>query len=505
MRILIFHGYLLRGTGSNVYNASLAQALSRLGHEVHLVCQDRRANELAWVREPPGPGTIAVHVPDIGRLLPVYVADRYEGFEVKTFPELSDAELERYIAANVAAVRALVAEVGEPDAALANHLVMGPVILARAGLRFALKVHGSDLSYTVRPHPERFVPLAREGTDAANGVLVGSRHTAEDLWATVGDPALPGRTRLGPPGVDVREFRRRSPAEASAALLRLADDLERGAAGGSASPPAEADAFARHGAEAAAALRSWSEGDPRVIFVGKLIVNKGVDLLAAAWPLVVREHPGARLLFAGFGGYRAGLEALLAALGRGDLEEARALARRGRELEGGAPGGQPILEAFLARPPEGYAEAARAAAGSVAIAGRLEHHEVAEVMPAAAALVMPSTFPEAFGMVAAEAAACGVPPVSADHSGMREVSTRLGEALPEGLAPLLSFTAGPGAVEAIAARLAGWLGLEPAEREAAAAALAGRVRELWSWEGVAAGVIAASRGELDGLPEVPEG
>ena len=241
-----------------------------------------------------------------------------------------------------------------------------------------------------------------------------------------------------------------------------------------------------------------------MLFVGKLIVNKGVDLLAAAWPLVVREHPGARLLLAGFGGYRAGLEALLAALGRGDLEEARALARRGRELEGGAPGGQPILEAFLARPPEGYAEAARAAAGSVAIAGRLEHHEVAEVMPAASALVMPSTFPEAFGMVAAEAAACGVPPVSADHSGMREVSTRLGEALPGDLAPLLSFTAGPGAVEAIAARLAGWLGLEPAEREAAAAALAGRVRELWSWEGVAAGVIAASRGELDGLPEVPE-
>ena len=49
MRVLIFHGYLLRGTGSNVYNANLAQALARLGHEVHLICQDRRA-ELDWVR-----------------------------------------------------------------------------------------------------------------------------------------------------------------------------------------------------------------------------------------------------------------------------------------------------------------------------------------------------------------------------------------------------------------------------------------------------------------------
>jgi hypothetical protein len=32
VRLLIFHGYLLQGTGSNVYNANLAAALARLGH-----------------------------------------------------------------------------------------------------------------------------------------------------------------------------------------------------------------------------------------------------------------------------------------------------------------------------------------------------------------------------------------------------------------------------------------------------------------------------------------
>ena len=37
MRILIFHGYLLRGTGSNIYNASLVRALARMGHEVDLL------------------------------------------------------------------------------------------------------------------------------------------------------------------------------------------------------------------------------------------------------------------------------------------------------------------------------------------------------------------------------------------------------------------------------------------------------------------------------------
>jgi glycosyltransferase involved in cell wall biosynthesis len=136
------------------------------------------------------------------------------------------------------------------------------------------------------------------------------------------------------------------------------------------------------------------------------------------------------------------------------------------------------------------------------IGGRLEHDEVADVMPAAQAFAMPSTWPEAFGMVPAESAACGVPPVSADHSGMREVAQLLAEAVEPDLARLLSFPVGPGAVGELADRLRGWLALEPGRRRAAGRALAERVDQLWSWEGVARGVIAASRGELEELPPV---
>ncbi len=65
-------------------------------------------------------------------------------------------------------------------------------------------------------------------------------------------------------------------------------------------------------------------------------------------------------------------------------------------------------------------------------------------MPAADTFAMPSTLPEAFGMVPAESAACGVPPVSADHSGMREVAELLAEAVEPELARLLSFPVEPG-------------------------------------------------------------
>jgi glycosyltransferase involved in cell wall biosynthesis len=446
MRLLLFHGYMLRGTGSNIYNANLARALAGLGHEVHLLCQDRQV-QIEGVQ---------IHNPDIHGLLPVYVKDPYEGFEVKAFPELSDEELDRYIEANVSAVRDVAAQAGGIDLALANHLVMGPAILARADVApFAAKIHGSALEYTVKPHP-RFMPYAREGMEAARGVLVGSRHTAESLWAALPDVSgLREKTRLGPPGVDTDRF--------------------------TAGPPAP-DAS-------------------RIVFVGKLIVSKGVDLLLAAWPLVHAEHPGARLEIAGFGEYEAALRGLAGALEAGGLARAREIAAEGWGAEGGEERPLPILSAFLAHPPEGYLEAARASAGSVSFIGRLEHDEVAELLPGAEALVMPSTFPEAFGMVAAEAAACGVLPVSAGHSGMLEVSRKLQAALPAEIGPLTSFPVEEGAVEAIAERLNGWLGASEIEREEARAALVATARRLWSWEGVARGAIAAASGDLDRLPD----
>ncbi|HEX4652840.1 MAG TPA: hypothetical protein VH227_01195 [Candidatus Udaeobacter sp.] len=41
MRILLWHGYLLGGTGSNVYSRALAREWSRGGHEVIVVSQEQ--------------------------------------------------------------------------------------------------------------------------------------------------------------------------------------------------------------------------------------------------------------------------------------------------------------------------------------------------------------------------------------------------------------------------------------------------------------------------------
>ena len=478
----------------------------RLGHEVHLLCQDRDARALPWVdavgtwdggelkvetlREPV---RCTVYTPPIGRVLPVYVADRYEGFDAKPFQDLTDAELADYLAANVAAVRD-VAERAHPEAALANHLVMGPVILARAGLRYAVKIHGSALEYTVKPHPERFMPLAREGLDGAAGVLVGSHHTGESLWAALDDPSLPDRTRLGPPGVDVHSFRPRPHDEAVAGLRALADRLEGAPAAGWGGDEGAADA-----------LRALDPGRDRIVsYVGKLIVSKGVDLLLAAWPLVVSQVPQARLCVVGFGEYRDGLKRLLAAIEQGDVDAAREVARCGRALEGGPEAELPYLAAFLdglqGYERERWLAAAPEAATRVHFTGRLEHSDLPDLLPACEAQVVPSTFPEAFGMVAVEAAACGVLPLSASHSGLAEVTAVLREGVEEDVRPLLEFERGPRAVAEIADKLVRWLTLVDGRRTAAAAALSDLARARYGWESVAESVIAASQGDLAALP-----
>lgn len=52
-----------------------------------------------------------------------------------------------------------------------------------------------------------------------------------------------------------------------------------------------------------AALRPipFPEGGPQVVFVGRFVEKKGLDVLARAWPSVLARHPGARLLVLGEG------------------------------------------------------------------------------------------------------------------------------------------------------------------------------------------------------------
>jgi len=206
-----------------------------------------------------------------------------------------------------------------------------------------------------------------------------------------------------PPGVDVDEFRPRDRNEALAAFLKEYEgDLD-------------LEAF-------------FAEEGPVVLYVGKLLYNKGVHVLLEAM-----QGVEARTLVVGFGDYREELEKL-------------------------APPG-------------------------TLSTGQLEHRQIAPLLPLVDVPVVPSIFPEAFGMVAAEAAAAGVPPLVARHSGLATVAEGLETAYPSDYRRLTSF---PNADAVALADCIRELLALPADtrRELGAAARRAAV-ERWSWAGVA--------------------
>jgi hypothetical protein len=81
------------------------------------------------------------------------------------------------------------------------------------------------------------------------------------------------------------------------------------------------------------------------------------------------------------------------------------------------------------------------------------------------------------------------------------VTATLAAAVPAPVRPWLSFPVGDGAVRDLAGRIVAWLRAPDDVRATTRDALVATAREHYSWEGVAAGVIAAAEGRHEALAE----
>jgi len=404
MKIVLWHGYLLGGTGSNVYTRALAREWSRAGHDVVVLCQEPHPERFDV-------GSARVVRPAVGGLLPVFVLDRYAGYEVKLLQDCSRTELDAWVRTNAAAIRAEL----PADIVFCNHVLLGGAVGNASGERYAVKAHGSELEYSMRGRPE-LEAWGREVLSRAQAIFVGSAHIREVLEDVCGHV---DRVHEVPPGVDVDEWRPRPRAEALAGLLA---EARRDAAN-----PGNANERLPD-AENASRLAAFLSGDePTVVYFGKLLYNKGVHVLLEA----MREID-ARTVIVGFGDYRAELEALA--------------------------------------PPR------------TLFTGPLEHRHLVHLLAMADVTVVPSIFPEAFGMVAAEAAAAGSPPLVARHSGLAEIADGLEAAYPSHLRDLASFQTGDSAD--LTSKLGRLLALSPDERAELSRAARATTVERWSWAGV---------------------
>jgi glycosyltransferase involved in cell wall biosynthesis len=405
VKVLLWHGYLLGGTGSNVYTRALAREWGRAGHDVTVFSQDPEPGQYDL-------GGATVVRPDIGGLLPVFVLDRYEGLDARLLPELTTEEREQYVEANAAALR----EHLPADLVFANHVLLGGPVAAASGARYAVKAHGSELEYAMRGNQE-LSDWGRESLAGAQAVFVGSEHIREVLEDVVGHV---DRVHVVPPGVDVEEF---VPLPKDEALRRLLAESR-------ADPPNPGNANERLPDEGnAERLEAFLAADePTVLYFGKLLRNKGVHVLLEAL-----RDVDARAVIVGFGDYRAELE---------ELASERAL-----------------------------------------FTGPLEHRHLAALIPLTDVTVVPSIFPEAFGMVAAEAAAAGSLPLVAHHSGLAEIASGVAAEYPDGYGELASFQTGD--ASELGEKLRRLLSLEPAERAELVEAARKAVVDRWSWAEVA--------------------
>jgi glycosyltransferase involved in cell wall biosynthesis len=406
MKIVVWHGYLLSGTGSNIYTRALVREWSRAGHEVIVVCQEPHpeAHDLGGAR------VVRPELP--GGLLPVFVLDRYQGLSPKLLQDWTDEEKRRYVEANAAAVRAEL----PADLVFANHVLLGAPVGAASGARFAVKAHGSELEYAMRGNDE-LERWGRETLSVAEAVFVGSEHIRTVLEEVVGHV---DRVYEVPPGVDVEEF---TPQPREEALRDLIAEAQ-------ADPPNPGNTNERLPDEGnAERLAAFFEDDrPTILYFGKLLLNKGVHVL-----LEVVEYLDAKVLIVGFGDYREELEKL--------------------------------------------------AGDHATFTGPLEHRHLVHLIPLAHVTVVPSIFPEAFGMVAAEAAAGGSLPLVARHSGLAEIAAGLEAEYPPEHGHLAAFATADAAD--LHQKLRELLALPESEREKLRRAARKAVVDRWSWAHVA--------------------
>ncbi len=490
----ILHGYLLEGSGSNLWTRCVVEALCMEGHTVQLVCQEPYPErydciaeayryhqdgsvETMFTRAVPYPGRCIMHKPQLGRTLPVYVWDKYDEFpHVVPMINLDDAAIEAYVARNVAVVRRVVEERGV-TAMHANHAVLMSVVAQRvraaSGVPYAVMPHGSALEYAVKPDP-RFKRLATSAfTDAGHVFVHGEEMRHRVVTALPDVPDIDDKFSVLPLGVHTAQFepvpRERRREKMGRLFVELAA-LPRGRR------PEQLATMLRdvRGATDTSALRTVLSGvkyetkapdadleeklqqvdwehDAVLLFVGRLISVKGIQSGLAALPLLLAGDPGIRLIVVGHGPLREPMEAFLWGLEHGDRALVERIVDCGRILEGDpdGAGGSPALgkvkwffrDLEKRRALDQYFALAREHVRSdrVIFTGYLTHHELQHLFPCCDAGIFPSIVKEAGPLVFLEALASGCFPLGTYFGGMQASIDAIADLFPPEIAEAMKI------------------------------------------------------------------
>ncbi len=465
MNILYWHGYLLSGSGSNIYALNVVKDFAK-SNNVFLFSQEKRDlkefdehwiynrdNSLEKKELGRKNRNKLINVnPYIGDLLPVFVRDSYEDFQVKTFVELSDGELEEYVELNVSALKNFLKE-NKIDIIYCNHLAISPYIMKKAteenNIPYVVVGHGSSLNYTVA-RDNRYKELSSEGLKSCKKIVFQSdyffKRTLEVYDGEDTRELVRERGSIIPCGINKEVFGRVLTRE------EMLSAIERESMGGYSQRDSiyfrrlgeggeDIEGISEEIRRRSAKIEGYSSTDsdlhlkvdsldvtPVISFVGRFIYSKGPHLFMMTLPYIFNRYPNARIFLIGSGKLRGVLEVILGALKSRNLSFLLNFSQDGHEMEEGTTFDELryfkrfIDELIEDERMEEYLDmASEMNLERITFTGNLSHNLLPTMMSHSDLLVVPSIFPEAFGMIALEGMYMGNIPVTFDHSGLSEV------------------------------------------------------------------------------------
>ncbi|MBN1994501.1 MAG: glycosyltransferase family 4 protein [Anaerolineae bacterium] len=459
MRIGLYHGYELTGSGSNEYTRYLARSFIEAGHEVHLICREENPEEIPYVThayawQPDGgvetlfalenePAKCVLHQLPHGKIRPVYLTDKQRPGNVKSFVSLTDAELRAYHDLNERLLTKILAA-HRLEVLHANHVIYQPV--AALGACQATQTpliifpHGSAIEYTLKLD-QRYKRLALESILGCTGLIIGNREVRDRILNIYPEhrETILAKTQLVGVGVDTSLFQPVDRARRRASIKEL---VATHGSGGK-TPPQSAELFARLAAGDLQATRDyWDQYNHSLpdddlndhlqripweqnilLFVGALTVGKGLQSIIAALPGVLAQHPQTHLVIVGAGAYREALEALVYAISSGNKSLLLELCAKGKDLDRNElTGPWEDVQYYLNNPAHlaFVLEQGRGLAEHVHFLGRLSHARLHFLFPCADLAIFPSVVPEAYPLVLMESLSNGVLPLVSYFSGFMD-------------------------------------------------------------------------------------
>lgn len=484
MKIGLFHGYNLGGSGSNEYTRYLAKALLAEGTEVHLICREPDAAALGFVdvalrydasgnaetlfsANPDSnvsriDGTAGarcyLHELPNAQVQPVYVTDKQRDGVVKSFSNLSDTELQEYEDVSSTALKAILTNY-PLDILHCNHVTYQPQIAEQVcketDTPYIIYPHGSAIEYTVKTD-KRYFNKVRESLQLTDGLIIGNNEVKQRIINLYPEQkaAIESKSSIVGVGVDTSLFTS-CPADERQQSLDQLIDLQLGG-GKTLELTRELEARLDQGEITAVtgyrnsyvqklADESISEklgkldlDSPVLLFVGALTAGKGLQGLLCALCTALRKDPNIQLVIVGAGAYREALEGLVHLLSTRNLPLLKEMAAQGFDLDfSDNTGAWEDVEYFLENHCDELLESADKLKSNVHFVGRLNHDELKFLFPIVDLAVFPSVVPEAYPLVLMESLSNGVLPMVSYFSGFTDGIDELSDVIPEDLLSLM--------------------------------------------------------------------